>query len=215
MDANQDWAKVTAIGQRILDESLGAILPQISLPKPPYPDAQGLIVFNALNWSRSELISLPLPQPPSGGPPQAWQIYSLEGRLMPSHLRAQHPTAPPNEISFLAQDIPAIGYRGYWLCPSSAANSSNTPTTSNTPTPNDPPSPNVILSNPWLQVTLDRSTGNITSLMDRTTQREILAGPGNQLQAFRDQGQYWDAWNIAPDYADHPLHPPPSLICNG
>ena len=33
----------------------------------------------------------------------------------------------------------------------------------------------------------------------------MLNGPGNQLQAFRDQGQYWDAWNIAPDYESHAL----------
>ncbi|NJL47190.1 MAG: hypothetical protein HC929_06405 [Leptolyngbyaceae cyanobacterium SM2_5_2] len=37
------------------------------------------------------------------------------------------------------------------------------------------------------------------------TGQEILSAPGNQLQAFQDQGQYWDAWNIAPDYQAHPL----------
>ncbi len=36
-------------------------------------------------------------------------------------------------------------------------------------------------------------------------QREILSGVGNQIQALQDQGQYWDAWNIDPDYAQHPL----------
>ncbi|NJN21772.1 MAG: hypothetical protein HC812_12070, partial [Leptolyngbya sp. RL_3_1] len=29
-----------------------------------------------------------------------------------------------------------------------------------------------------------------------------------QLQVFEDKGQYWDAWNIAPDYQDHPLPAP-------
>jgi alpha-mannosidase len=33
----------------------------------------------------------------------------------------------------------------------------------------------------------------------------VLRSPANQLQAFRDAGQYWDAWDIAPDYQDHPL----------
>ncbi|NEP60280.1 MAG: alpha-mannosidase, partial [Symploca sp. SIO2G7] len=32
--------------------------------------------------------------------------------------------------------------------------------------------------------------------------REIFQSPANQLQCFEDSGQYWDAWNIAPDYAD-------------
>jgi alpha-mannosidase len=34
-----------------------------------------------------------------------------------------------------------------------------------------------------------------------------LSGAGNQLQAFQDSGQYWDAWNIDPNYAQHPLPP--------
>ncbi|NJK60816.1 MAG: hypothetical protein HC918_12020, partial [Oscillatoriales cyanobacterium SM2_1_8] len=25
---------------------------------------------------------------------------------------------------------------------------------------------------------------------------------------FRDDGQYWDAWNLNPDYGDHPLPAP-------
>jgi len=32
-----------------------------------------------------------------------------------------------------------------------------------------------------------------------------LSGAGNQLQAFKDSGQYWDAWNIDPSYSQHPL----------
>jgi alpha-mannosidase len=32
-----------------------------------------------------------------------------------------------------------------------------------------------------------------------------LQGAGNQLQGFKDQGQYWDAWNIDPNYQQYPL----------
>ena len=28
------------------------------------------------------------------------------------------------------------------------------------------------------------------------------------MQAFQDGGQYWDAWNIDPNYSEHPLSPP-------
>ncbi len=37
--------------------------------------------------------------------------------------------------------------------------------------------------------------------------REVLCGNGNQLQAFTDKGQYWDAWNIDPNYTEHQLPP--------
>jgi alpha-mannosidase len=36
-------------------------------------------------------------------------------------------------------------------------------------------------------------------------QRQVLSDAGNQLQFFKDSGQYWDAWNIDPDYAKQAL----------
>jgi len=44
----------------------------------------------------------------------------------------------------------------------------------------------------------------ICAVFDKTHQRRVLSGPSNQLQAFRDSGQYWDAWNIDPKYAHYP-----------
>ncbi len=57
---------------------------------------------------------------------------------------------------------------------------------------------------------VDPKTGDLSSVFDRINQREILSGAGNQLQAFADQHKYWDAWNIDPDYEQHPL--PPSQL---
>jgi len=61
-----------------------------------------------------------------------------------------------------------------------------------------------VLENESLRVVVDPETGDLCSVFDKTHQREVLSG-GNQLQAFRDSGQYWDAWNIDPNYAQHPL----------
>jgi alpha-mannosidase len=36
----------------------------------------------------------------------------------------------------------------------------------------------------------------------------VLKANGNQLQAFQDSGQYWDAWNIDPNYQQYPLPAP-------
>jgi alpha-mannosidase len=61
------------------------------------------------------------------------------------------------------------------------------------------------LENQLLQVWVDPATGNLARVYDRRHQRQVLAAAGNVLQAFRDEGQYWDAWNIDPNYAQHPL----------
>ena len=58
-----------------------------------------------------------------------------------------------------------------------------------------------------MRVIVNPITGDLDSIFDQVNQREILKGAGNQLQAFGDRGQYWDAWNIDPNYGQHPLSP--------
>jgi alpha-mannosidase len=75
-----------------------------------------------------------------------------------------------------------------------------------------PPRPHPVEpSNPWvlendlLTVTIDPTTGAIASLIYKPTNYEYIQGLANHLQFFQDQDQYWDAWNIDPQYAQHPL----------
>jgi alpha-mannosidase len=71
----------------------------------------------------------------------------------------------------------------------------------------NPTTAEFILENEHLLVTINKTTGNISSIFDKLNHREILNGEGNQLQTFQDSGQYWDAWNIDPNYNQHPLPP--------
>ncbi|NER39182.1 MAG: hypothetical protein F6J93_35400 [Oscillatoria sp. SIO1A7] len=64
------------------------------------------------------------------------------------------------------------------------------------------------MENECLRVEIDRETGNLSRVYDKINEREVLSGQGNQLQVFRDSGQYWDAWNIDPNYAEHLLPAP-------
>jgi alpha-mannosidase len=89
-------------------------------------------------------------------------------------------------------DIPSVGYRLIWLVPAEA------------PLPIALPD-DWVIENEHLRARIDPSTGSIASLVHKATATETFHSCGNQLQAFKDQGQYWDAWNIAPDYQDHPL----------
>ncbi|MCZ8163443.1 MAG: alpha-mannosidase, partial [Microcystis sp. LE19-196.1B] len=57
-DANQLWRQVIATGEAILDQALQAIANQINLPNPPHPQAKPFLVFNSLNWERTQVISL-------------------------------------------------------------------------------------------------------------------------------------------------------------
>ncbi|WP_239651629.1 alpha-mannosidase [Neosynechococcus sphagnicola] len=185
-ETNQTWQQIHQVGSAILEASFGAIAAEIDVSNLPHADAQPVVVFNSLNWERTAVVAMPLPNAAS-----SWQIYDPAGQLVPCQRTADH-------LLFLAQGVPGAGYQSYWLCP----------TATNAPTP-APPS-GFTLENDWLRVIIDPQTGEISSLWDHRVQREILRDHGNQLQAFQDQGQYWDAWNIDPNYAQHPL-PPPQL----
>ncbi|MBN3938797.1 alpha-mannosidase [Nostoc sp. NMS9] len=192
-DALPQWQQVEQVGTKILQESLLAIASHITLSEPPKPDSLPIFVFNSLNWQRSEVISVALPTPLTTT--QEWQIYDASGKQLVSQL------SEPSTILFLATEIPPVGYRIFWLSPSLP----NTDEINRVSLSSPPLLPDWILENEFLRVVIDPDTGDLSSVFDKTYQREVLSGAGNQLQAFKDSGQYWDAWNIDPNYAQHPL----------
>ena len=192
LDALPQWQQVEQIGTKILQSSLLAIASHITRSEPPKSDSLPIFVFNSLNWQRSEVVSVALPTPPTTT--QEWQIYDTSGKQLISQLSAQ------STLLFLAAEIPPVGYRIFWLSPSSPSRDAI-----NRVSTHSPILPDWILENEFLRVVIDPDTGDLSSIFDKTYQREVLSGAGNQLQAFKDSGQYWDAWNIDPNYADHPL----------
>ena len=59
------------------------------------------------------------------------------------------------------------------------------------------------LENQYIKVTIDAQTGAIAQIIDKRSPTNvhlnILRSP-SELQFFEDKGQYWDAWNIDPEY---------------
>jgi alpha-mannosidase len=203
-DALPEWKDIQAVGNQILQNSLREIALAAPLPNPPHLQALPIFVFNSLNWMRSHVVSINLPNNipnPS--------ILDSNGKIIPSQNQ-------PEKLLFLAENIPSVGYRIFWLCsqPENPKNGHNIANSKDTISDLRKQlilsSEKLTLENEFLRVIVDAKTGNLTSIFDRINNREILSGAGNQLQGFQDNGQYWDAWNIDPNYAQHPL-PEPQL----
>lgn len=181
-DANQAWQQVKSTIQPILEKALQAIAAQINLSQSPQPNALPIVIFNSLNWQRSEIVTYPIQD-------KNYEIYDFTGNLIPSQITDEQ------KICFLAENIPALGYQIFWLCPSikpPVSQQNNYTQEFN-------------LKNQFIKVMINSETGEIASIFDKKHQKEILSSAGNQLQFFEDKGQYWDAWNIDPNYADHSL----------
>ncbi|WP_422662057.1 alpha-mannosidase [Pannus brasiliensis] len=184
-DANETWREAIESGENILHSALQTIVTNISLPTPPRPDAKPIVIFNSLNWTRSNLVSLDVE---SGYE----SIYDLAGEKCLSGISRD------GKLLFIAENIPSIGYRLFWLTREAGSGGQEEIETV---------ASEFVLENPSLKVLINPETGDIDSIFDKVHQKEILSGAGNQLQAFRDGGQYWDAWNIDPNYQQYPLSP--------
>lgn len=191
-EANQAWRAVEQGGDRLRQQALQTIAQAIVLPNPPHPHSQPVVLFNSLNWQRSEAVEILLTETPA----VSWQVQDCHGQ----ELRTQPLTNRDGSPMLLVQvTVPGVGYTLLWVTPRGAA---ELPVTPPVPLPEE-----WVLENEWLRVEVDAETGDLRRVFDKQQQREVLSAPGNQLQGFVDRGQYWDAWNIDPNYGAHPLPP--------
>ncbi|MEB3224467.1 MAG: alpha-mannosidase [Synechococcus sp.] len=190
-EANQQWQAVINTGEAMLSQSLKAIASQITYDCPLEALAKPLLLFNDLNWKRTEIVSLVLQD--------LVTVYDWEGQKVEAQIIIEEFESNQEckkYLSFLAE-VPSVGYSLYWLCPDPQAPTQRAEDLFN--------EPEFILENEFLRIEIDSYTGEIAHFLDKVNQREILVASGNQLQAFEDKGQYWDAWDIAPDYETKPL----------
>ncbi|MGJ3248627.1 MAG: alpha-mannosidase [Elainellaceae cyanobacterium] len=204
-DTNPNWEYAHHTALRIRDQAIHAIAQRIDLSSSPHPDAQPIVVFNSLNWTRSHLVEVPIPTDLEH-PSTIWSVVDHQGDRIPCQVTKVPPMpvslgAAPSTLLFRAE-VNGLGYRLYWLYADHPLSEDSGSTDASMKTESFLEN---VIENEYLQITVDPLTGDIHHLFDKHHQHDILRSPGNQLQAFRDRGQYWDAWNIDPDYENHPL----------
>ncbi len=220
-EASSNWQAAEQTAQHILNQALADISDRIALPEPPVTDAIPLVIFNSLNWARSQVVTVTVPDANA-----QWQMYDLAGQPLPTQPITPETGTDPSQIAVLTSDIPGVGYRLFWLAQQPTSDRSKTQSrnlkaksrnlkakiakSAKTKVSSVQRTGAYTLENAYLRVTVDPATGNLSSVWDKQAQREVLKSPENQLQFFADTGQYWDAWNIDPNYAQHPL-PAPEL----
>jgi len=186
-EVNPTWQILLEETQALIHQAQSAILDAIDYGSPPMTGAIPVVIFNGLGGDRAGVIHLSLADLPATVP--SWRVYCPRGEYaLPAQLN------PPQQcLSFWAQEVPGMGYTLLWLCPRSQPDTLPTPPLG------------YVLENNYLHVEINPTTGEITNLYDKLNHRPCLRDRGNQLQFFRDSGQYWDAWNIDPHYRQQPL----------
>lgn len=152
-------------------------------------DGIPVVVFNTLGWERTDVAEVTVGftshavhslevRDPSGQAVPAQNVQSEtygDGSLRQATLR------------FVARDLPALGHAVYRIVPKQEA---ATPTGA---TAED--SRGDVLENEFYRVTVDRATGAITHLYDKTQQWEALSGPANVIARQEDKGDLWELYH--------------------
>jgi alpha-mannosidase len=193
-DAQKDYDVVRWSTNEIDAGALDLVAAKVEA-RPKSADLIPLLVFNPLGWERSGTVVVKVPVPDKR---LSTAIFSDSKAAEEARFEFLPKDAMGEDsIAFDATNIPALGYKLYWL-------SINTPRGSIDPMPRDFTSPALKLENDQLRISVDRKTGCITSIFDKRAGFETLASEacGNQLQAFKDTPKDYDAWNIDPGTLD-------------
>jgi alpha-mannosidase len=184
-DATETHQQAREIGLHHLQNALQHIAGRINTAAsgPGRP----VVVFNPLAWDRTDLVHVALPE----GETLNYAIVDHAGAKVP-HQVVQLSTFR-RELVFVAEHVPSLGNRLYMLQPAAG-----TPQVTHTAFHGS-------IENSRYRIALDTATGWLSSIIDKGSGRELLAGQGNELQLLEDRPSAWDAWNIGLTGTSYPL----------
>jgi len=175
------YLQAKARAERAFNFSLETLASKIDTRGEGWP----LVVFNSLPWERSEpvLASLSLPFPV-----ETIALKDNEGREVPCQLLQVKEEAGEwrAQLLFIARNVPSFGFKVYRIFLNQASAPVENPLKVTTST----------LENEFFRLTFDPRRGWWQSLYDKKHNREILAAPGNVLEAIQDEPETMSAWEL-------------------
>lgn len=187
-DAQRDYDQVRWATNEVSARALNAIQADIDTGA---AGSVPVLVFNPLAWQRSGLVRVDVQMPvaTTGGV----SVLDSQNRVLPSEILSSDSQTNTYRLLIEANDVPSLGYEILHIARGKR------------PFLSDLTATGLTLENATLKVTVDPSTGCITSLYNKKDDFETLApgACGNQLQVFKDTPLTDDAWNIDPGTLDH------------
>ncbi len=166
-DAEQFYADAFDRAGTALHGALRAIAVNISTDS-RVKQARPFVLFNPLNWKRSEPVEMMVRNDADQDP----KIIDERGKEIPVQIIERRPDSA--KVVFLANGIPSVGYRTYWI----ASRKQGNPRQAN----------DLVLENRFFRVEIDSVTGSVARIYDKLKKREVLQRGklGNQLQIQED-----------------------------
>jgi alpha-mannosidase len=205
-DSMQRYNQAQRIAEDLVRTNLDYILERADTSGQGVPVA----VFNTLGWQRSDVAEVDVAFSQPGV--RNFALLDPGGRAIPvqvlNELRNDDEGIRQARIAFIARDVPAMGYAIYHAVP-------------NAPAPADPPvesshnsrlEDSATIQNEFYRASFNLWTGEMTSLVLKENNWEVLARPGNVVAREHDGGDFWELYgtlNGGRFTAMHKEIPPP------
>ena len=177
IDAAEKYVAAAAIGNHELENSLQVIARQVNTLK--MKRGTPLMVFNPLSWNRTDVVTFEIP----AGDTATYAVFDSSGNEIISQIA--HKDRYLSELSFVAANVPSVGYKTFELRKQKPVGDSSSLVISRS-----------TLENTYFRIVVDSGSGWVKSIFDKRNGREVLKGNGNELQILEDVPAQWDAWNI-------------------
>jgi alpha-mannosidase len=181
VDAARNLNEVKLQGETALQAALDELAAHVNTRGVGVP----ILIYNPLSWERTEPVVIETQLPT---PAQHVEVQDSSGKPLLSQVISTDATTHRVKLRVLAAKVPALGYKVFHVVRSVNARHTASPLKVSKTT----------LENEFLRVKIDSKTGCITSLINKTDGKDILApgGCGNLLQTFVDKPPKQDAWEI-------------------
>src|SRR6202167_5459801 len=185
-EAQRDYDMVRFTADDVSAAALADIASRVDTRSPA--GAVPVLGFNPLAWQPSDLVEFSAQMPT--GVKDGVAFVDAQNHLVPSQILTTD--AATNTVHLLAEPraVPSLGYSLLRVTPGSRSAAT------------DLVAHDLTLENSLLRVVVDPKTGCIASLFDKRTNFESIAtgACGNELIAFADNPEQYDAWNIDADF---------------
>jgi alpha-mannosidase len=185
IDATETHQLVRENGDRKLRDALRHLADRVNTTT--VPAGTPLLVFNPLAWERTDIVRVPLPD----GETSTYTVLNADGSAVPN--QTVRTSKFSRELLFVAPRVPSLGFTTFTVRPGGSAAVVPPSAFSGT------------VENPLYRVSIDAASGWLRSIVEKKSGRELLAGPGNELQLLEDQPTAWDAWNLGLTGTTYPL----------
>ena len=170
------------VGNELVEDRLDYLATQIDTTGEGIP----LIIFNSLGWKRDDVVET-IVGFKKGGIVDI-QVVDQANKIIPVEIleavRFREGGIKSAKIIFIAKEVPAMGLAVYRVIPLTSASALNAGSESS----------DGIMENKYFRLTLDLSTGAITSLGLKSNNWEVLGNAGNVVVHQYDGGDLWELY---------------------